>query len=302
VKEEPQPFLRIERLTVERSVGFGEREVCLRKIDLELARGEIHVLAGEAGSGKSLLCRLVAGVLPPHARILAGSLFLDGVDLLSLPNRKRREYRRRRIGFVGRGVEDAFDPEQTVDQALRDFCRRLDRGAVSGERWSECFYAAGIVEPESLLPVPVGELDFLAVQQLAVTRALLSGADLLICDEADAFLDPVGRSRFIELLCHLRDERGITLLMASGRLRGLDRFADRVSVYYEGAILESGDAGELLANPAFLYTREFLASSPKLTDRPRELAAIGRDAIREAEAAIRGQPESLDEESESATG
>jgi len=288
--EKPTVFLKIDSLTVERSLGFGERGVALRGVSLEVEKNEIHVLGGEVGSGKSILCRLILGALERHAKILSGSILIDGEDLLSMRNQARRAHRRRELGFIGRGPSDVFNPQRTVLQSLREFSRlsRMGDRVIDEKDWSDVFYSVGIIEPERILPRPIESLSLFMVQKVALMRTLISGAELLILDDATAGLDRVAENQFLELLAQLRESHGLTIVMATGNLRGVERFADHVSVFFEGGLLESRPAADLVRSPEMQYTREFLASSPKLSDRPRELPSISREAIQEAEKKIHG--------------
>ncbi|MDF1862188.1 MAG: ATP-binding cassette domain-containing protein [Verrucomicrobiales bacterium] len=295
IGNERMPILEIDSLTVERSLGFGERGVSLRGISLSIFEKEIAVFAGEAGSGKSILSRLILGAVEPQTKILAGAIRFDGVDLLSLRSRKRRELRRRELGFIGRTAEDVFNLEHTVHQSLREFCRlggRHDR-MIEEKDWSDIFYSVGIVEPERVLSQPIGSLSLLMVQKVALMRSLISGARLLICDNSTSGLDRIAEGQFHELLYQLREERGLTIVMVMGNARGIGRLADRVSVFYEGGVLESGEAAEILSRPRFMYSTEFFASAPSLNDHPRELPGISREAIQEAEEFIHGSAHSV---------
>lgn len=290
MSENETPALRIENLTLERTRGGDEHAIRLRGVSLRVEPGEICVLAGEAGSGKSALCRFLLGARQPGIRVLTGSVEFEGRDLLLLRTSERRVVQRERMCFVGRHPEEAFNPDRTVRQSLSEFARLVGKSArLSGEReWSEAFYQVGIIEPERILPLRVGELPTLLVQRLALMRALISGAGFLLCDEPTAGLDRVAEREFLSLVEQLREECGLTVLLSAGRLRGMDRFADRIAVFFDGGVLEEGKAEDVVSDPAFLYTREYLAATPRITHLPGELTTISREAISEAETEIHG--------------
>lgn len=283
-------ILKFTDLTIERSLGFGERDIGLRKISMEVDRSSVCALIGESGSGISLLARCLVGPLPPRTKVISGGIDFEGNDLLSLSRAKRQELRRRRLSFVGRRGEEVFDPGKTVRQSLEDYAGPGTGGwkKVSELDWSDCFYRAGIVEPERVLPRRIADLSLLTVQRIAIVRALLVQADVLICDHATENLDRVAEAQFLDLVRQLSSDGGLTILMATGSPRGMEEVADEVSVFYEGGILESGSATSLLRSPSKLYTRELLACVPHFSDHPRELPTISREAITEAEEAIHG--------------
>jgi ABC-type glutathione transport system ATPase component len=284
-----QPLLEIKDLTVERPAELGERRIGLRRVSLAMERGEIVVLAGENGSGRSLLARLVAGAAGPQMKLLGGTLHFEGRDLLRMKRRDFAALRRGPVAMIPGEPDGQLNPDRTVRQWLRDFGRMAGgrSGGFPGEKdWSDYFYRVGIIEPERILPRTPGDLSPLIVKRLLVMRAVMAGARLLICDEVTAGLDRIAASQFLELLCQVRQETEAGILLTTGSLRGVERFADRVAVFFEGGILEAGPPTRILENPRFAYTSEFRACDPRLSDLPRELPSISREAVREAEEAV----------------
>ncbi len=285
---EKSPLLDIKDLTVERPAGLGEQRLGLRRVSLTLSPGEIFVLTGESGSGKSLLLRLVAGAAGPRVKRLGGGLFLEGRDLLGLTTRQWRDLRRGPVAVISADPAAQFPPDRTVRQWLRDAIRMGGReaGARGEKEWSDYFYRVGLMEPEQILPRSPDDLSPLTVKRLLVMRAMMVGARLLLCDEAAAGLDDIDAARFLELLRRICEESGMGVLLGTGSPRGVERYADQVAILYDGAILESGPADRLLREPRFAYTREFRACVSRPGDPLRELPVIGREAVREAERAI----------------
>ncbi|NLT71481.1 MAG: ATP-binding cassette domain-containing protein [Verrucomicrobiaceae bacterium] len=282
------PLLEIKEVTVERPAGPGEQRIGLRRVSLVLSSGEIVVLAGESGSGKSLLARLIAGVAGPKVKRLAGTIEMAGRDLFGLTPREWRKMRCGPIAVVAADPAVQFPPDGTVRQWLRDGIRRGGRAAELREEkeWSDYFYRVGLMEPERILPQSPGDLSPLTVKRLLVMRAMMVGARLLLCDEPTAGLDGIAANRFLELLGRLREETGMGLLLSTGSLRGVENYADQVVLLYDGAILESGSPDHLLREPRFAYTREFRACDSRLGDLSCDLPVISRRAVRDAEEAI----------------
>lgn len=289
------PLLEVTNVTVERPAGLGGRRIGLRGVSFEVYPGEILVLAGETGSGKSLIVRLIAGAAGPKVTCLAGTIHFEERNLLGLNSRALRKVRGGPVAMVP-GVSGApLNPDRTVRQWLRDFSRMAGRGRGLREEktWDDYFYRVGILEPERVLGQLPGDLSPLTVKRLLVMRAIMAGARLLICDEPGADLDPITRKQFLKLLRLTRDETGMGILLSSGSLRGVEVCADHVAVFFDGAILESGAVEDFLREPRFAYTREFRACDHRPGDFPRELPVISREAVREAEEAIHERASSL---------
>jgi len=285
------PLFATSDLTVEIPGALGERRIGLRRISLAVAPGEIVVLAGESGSGKSLLARIAAGTADPRMKVLAGSIEFEGVSVLEKKRRRLLALRRGSITVIAPLATAPPDPDRSVRQWLRD-CRRL--AGKGGRLWGDCFFSAGLHEPEPLLRQRLGDLSPLTLKRLAVARALIVGSRFIISEDAGLDLDALGEAAFHELLGRVRDEFGIGALVSMGSLRGVERFANRVAIFFEGGILEEGTPLDLLTNPRFAYTREFRVCEPGLTGLPRDLPTISREAAREAEAHVHQTSSSLD--------
>jgi len=296
MEETPTALLEIEGLTAERPQGMGERGIGLRDVSFTVHSGEILVLAGEAGSGRSLLGLLLVGLSGPGVKVLDGEIRFDGIDLLKARAKERRRLRRSEIAIIRRGAHDQFNPDRTVRKWLREVVKmaRRTRELDDEKKWSDYFYRVGIVEPEQILPRRMHELPSITIQRLMLLRALIGKAKLVICDDATADLDRIAEKQFIELLSQLRTEENIAVLMTMGSLRGVGQFADRVAVLYEGGLLEIGPAHEIVESPAFAYTREFLVSLPRITHLPRLLPTVSKNAAREAEGVIHRQASPID--------
>ena len=289
VKE--QPVIEIEALSVERSGRGVDHGIGLRNVSLQLKRGEVMVLAGEHGCGTSLLGSLILGGAEPGTRVMSGSILFEGEELIKARRSRKRQLRREEISYLSRNIEEQFNPNHTVRQCLRETAKLMGRNkpALPESEWSDPFYRVGIVEPERVLLRRISELSHLMIRKLGLMRALLTQSQLLICDHALGSLDRMAAYQFVELLHQLGEEAEMAVLMMSGSLRSVERFADRVAVFYEGGILEAGTTNDIIRAPKHLYTKEFLKCVPDLSTYPEELPAISREAIREAENSIHGR-------------
>lgn len=281
-------LLEVENLTVELPGVLDEGRIGLRQVSLTLKKGEILTLAGESGSGPALLAGLVAGIVPPKMRLLSGRLVVSGREWGQSRAARRlfHEWRRGPLTVVGDASILPPDPARTVRQWLREVRKLAPR---NGRAWDDCFFHAGLVEPETILPRRLAVISPLIRARLGVVRAMLLGSELLLSMEVESGLDPLSRIAWRELLLRVRGEGGPAILCTTGSLRGVERYADRVAVFFEGALIESGPPADLLAEPRFAYTREFLACAPVLATGRGEipgLRPISREAVREAEEAV----------------
>jgi ABC-2 type transport system ATP-binding protein len=202
----------------------------VRKVDLEVRRGEIYGFLGRNGAGKTTTIRMLLGLIRPSAgeiRLLGGSLRRDRSGLLS------------RIGCFVEAA--AAYPNLTVRENL-DIHRRLTRAPASavGE-------VMGLLRLEEYADRRAGKLSLGNKQRLSLARALLHSPELLILDEPANGLDPAGIVEVRGLLRGLADEKGVTVFMSSHLLDEVEQLADRIGIVHEGVLIEEVDRAELRA-------------------------------------------------------
>lgn len=278
---EPE-FLTVENLTLEVPGLPSERRIGLRRVDLSLRAGEIVALAGESGSGASMLLQLIAGIADPRVKVLSGGIRFEDH---ALPARRRAGIALRRGPItICRSLNlTPPDPERRVGDWLRDL-RRIRRAPATA--WSSAFLEVGLLEPEALLKTRIVDLPPLDQHRLGLARSLILGSRLLLCDEVDRDLDPLSSRLFGEILRRIRDSRGLGILVAGGSMRTLGRFADRLGVFFEGALLEIGEAADVISAPRHRYSAEFRDCEVSLSGTLPDFPPVSRRAIREAEEAI----------------
>lgn len=296
MEETTSPLLSLHGLTVERRELFGDSQIGLRNVSLEINRGEVLAVAGETGCGKSLLSRAIFRCLSPDTRVIRGSIFLDGRDLLSLTSKQMRDVRRKRIAFIDSDIRNQLSPSTTVEQHLWDTIELADRVNELGDEreWNTIFYEVGIVEPESVMIRKCRELSPLMIQRVMLMTAIFSGAELIVCDDPTSELDAVAETQFFEVLNQVKTERQLGVLLTLSHLSCLEKIAERACILYAGGILETGPVSEILSHPSTEYTREFFAASPHLERRRSRLSTVSGDTAADAERLIHEKASTLE--------
>ena len=142
-------------------------------------------------------------------------------------------------------------------------------------------YEVGLVEPESMLGKYPDQLPEITVQRLLFAMALMRGVELLIADEPTSELDATAESQILRLLNELRESRGLTILLLTHNFGILSNLADRVAVMFEGTIVETGPADQILQKPKSGYTRALLDCVPKLGERRERLGEVDHVTVRD---------------------
>ncbi len=250
----------------------------LNGVSFSLASGRMLGLVGETGAGKSLTALSILGLLKPPARVVAGQVLLEGVDLLALPPERLNALRGARIGLVVQSPKTSLDPLARVGEQLVRLQRAhrpaLARAAAEA-RAAEMLAAVGIPDPARRLRAWPHELSGGMAQRVLIAMALVNEPALLIADEPTTGLDVTVQAQILDLLRDLARARGIGAVIITHDLGVVAHYCDEAAVMFAGQVVESGPVRALFARPAHPYTRALIASTPeRLTLRaPRPMGA-----------------------------
>ena len=232
-------------------------------MDLTVRRGEIVALVGESGSGKSLTALTMMGLLPPGARVEAGSAVLDGEDVLSMSPKRLNEVRGSKVAMLFQQPKVMLDPTARVggqvSEALRRH-RKVGRREAKA-RVVEMLRDVGIPEPARRASAFSYQLSGGMAQRVMIAAALSADPELVIADEPTTALDVTVQAQILDLLKRKRDELGLSILLITHDLGIVSTMADRVAVMYAGRIVEDGATHDIFNNPQHPYTEALMKAS-----------------------------------------
>ena len=236
-------------------------------VSFRLNKGEVFGLAGESGSGKSTIARMILGLEAPSA----GAVLIEGRDFVG-----ERDWRRRSgaVQMVFQNPGSSLNPRRTIGQSIAVplEARGLRRAEVARR-------VASLLEqvqlPDAFATRFPYELSGGQKQRVAIARALAAEPKLIVLDEPTSALDVSVQAKVIELLDALRATLGLTYVFISHDLSLMRSFASRVGVLYLGRLIETGPTASLFDHPAHPYTRALLSAVPVVSDeeeamKPRE--------------------------------
>ena len=267
----PKAVLDLRHLTVEIQTQAGPIRP-VRDVSLQVFPGETLAIVGESGSGKSVTSLAITGLLPGAARVAQGAAFLDGTDLLRLPEDSLRTLRGDKIAMVFQDPGSSLNPVHRIGAQIAEAIqahRPVSDTAARSEAIA-LLRRVGLPDPESRARAYPHELSGGQRQRVMIAIAIANQPRLLIADEPTTALDVTIQAQVLDLLNDLKTERGLALLFITHALPVVAEIADRVAVMYAGEIVETGPTAAVFLTPHHPYTQALLRSAPDEEGPPPE--------------------------------
>ena len=239
-------------------ISIGDRRL-VDGISLRVERGERVGLIGESGSGKSLTCMSVLGLLPARGQV-SGSITVEGTQVIGADQRTLRDLRGRRVGCVFQEPQSALDPLLPIRRHLvaplraHGLLRRADARATA-VRLAE---SVGLPEPESMIRRYPHELSGGQRQRVMIAMAMSTSPSLLLADEPTTALDVTVQAKVLDLMGGLVQQSGAGSLLVTHDMAVAASHCDRIVVMRAGRIIEEGTAEQLIQRPREGYTADLI--------------------------------------------
>ena len=238
--------------------GVKGQVAAVSDVSAAIRPGEVFGLAGESGSGKSTIARMILGLTAPSA----GHILLEGADVTG---KARSLAFGRAVQMVFQNPGSSLNPRRTVGQSIAVPLTAHGTAADAvAQRVGDLL--AMVQLPQDFAQRYPHELSGGQKQRVSIARALAVQPRLLVLDEPTSALDVSVQAKIVGLLTDLGRRLNLTYVFISHDLSLMRNFATRVGVLYLGRLVEVGDTAALFDSPAHPYTRALLSSVPVVSD------------------------------------
>ncbi|EDP59640.1 glycine betaine/L-proline ABC transporter ATP-binding protein [Vibrio sp. AND4] len=250
----PKPKTVIERVKQGQSkdqiLADTGHTLGLKDINLQINKGEIFVIMGLSGSGKSTMIRHFNRLIDPTM----GQILVEGIDVMQLSSKELEAFRRHKMSMVFQRF--GLLPHRTV---VDNVAYGLEIQGVTKvarlKKATEWLETVGLKGYENQYPA---QLSGGQQQRVGLARALATDAEILLMDEAFSALDPLIRSEMQDQLIELQEKLHKTIIFITHDLDEALRLGDRIAILKDGELVQQGSPDEILLHPADDYVEAFV--------------------------------------------
>jgi peptide/nickel transport system ATP-binding protein len=253
-------------------VTARRRSHILRGVTLGVRPGEVHGLVGESGAGKTMVGKVVLGILPPTARVVAGAVRFDDVDITRMSDRRRRTLMGPGLALIPQDPMTSLNPAHRIGAQITDVLRlHLGLGTdAAHDRALALLQDVHIRNPERVLRQYPHELSGGMRQRVLIAIAFACRPKLIVADEPTTALDVTVQRQVLRLIKEMQESAGTAILFVTHDLGVVAKICDRVTVLHAGRVLEHGPTRQVVERPEHPYTRALMKATPRY-DRPGDL-------------------------------
>lgn len=243
--------------------GFGDKKtVAVDHVDFEFHEGEIISIVGESGSGKTTISKMLLGL----NNTTEGEIFFQGKPRDIKSRKKKKEYWKN-IQAIFQDPFSSYNIFSKIDSVLLDCINMRGGKHLSKEKKIEMmteacsFVNLKFAELTNKYPF---ELSGGQMQRLMIARIFLLKPKILLADEPTSMIDACSRATILDMLLHLRDEIGMTIIFITHDIGLAYYISDSVYIMEHGKFVEHGSADEVILHSKADYTKRLISDVPKI--------------------------------------
>lgn len=231
-------------------------------VSFDIEKGELLCIIGESGSGKTVSALSILRLIEKPGKVVNGSIFFHGNDLLEMTEKEMRSIRGNKISMIFQDATSSLNPVLNIsDQITEALILHLKLNLKEArEKAIELLTSVGIPYPAERLDEYPHQFSGGMKQRVMIAMALSCSPEVLIADEPTTALDVTIQAQILDIFKELKNK--ISILYITHDLGVVSEIADRIIVMYAGKFLEKGDAREILSNPKHPYTQGLVNCMP----------------------------------------
>ncbi len=246
-------FFKVKKLNIENSLT---KEILLQDINFELEKNQILGIIGESGSGKSLLCRTILGLLPSNLKI-KGNINLQNCELLNNEKDIRKNF-----SVVLQEAIQAFNPLYSIQEhMIESFKYKLSKKEAI-KKSTYYLEQVGLKDTTKILKSYANELSGGQLQRVMIAIALLQDTNIIVADEPTSSLDTINQKQIIEIFKNFENK---TIIFVSHDLGVISDIAHKILVLKDGKIVEQGEKNSIFNKSSHPYTKFLLNCAQNLS-------------------------------------
>lgn len=262
-------MIKLEKVSKTFRTGSGEVHA-VREVSLNIEQGEIFGIIGFSGAGKSTLVRCINLLERPTE----GTVTIDGTELTKLDEKRLREVRRK-IGMIFQHF-NLLRSRTVYDNIAFPLKKSNLSREEKHKKISSLLELVRLSDKKDAYP---SQLSGGQKQRVAIARALANDPKVLLCDEATSALDPQTTKSILNLLKHVNEILGITIVVITHEMSVVKDICDRVAIMEQGYVVEEGFTEDVFVHPRENVTKDFISTADNV-DRIYELIKQGNNLTR----------------------
>ncbi len=243
-------------------VANSESKELVRNVNFCLAEGESLILLGQSGSGKTLTCQAIMGLLDPKRFSIRGEILFEGRNLLTASLQERMRLYGGDIAFIPQNPMTALDPSMRIGPQMDETLALHSRTPKAARKVKilESLSRTGLPDVEKLYRAYPHMLSGGMLQRVLIAMTMMGEAKIVIADEPTTALDVIHRNETMNSFVQLR-QNGVGIFMVTHDFSAAVQLGGDGMVMKDGLLLERGSIHDIVAAPHAPYTKDLIAAS-----------------------------------------